>query len=1116
MLQVPRDGDEGGRATSGSAGKEEQHHTSPQKLLLDCSLCGKVFSRASSLSKHYLTHSQERKHVCGICSKAFKRKDHLTRHMLTHQKTKPFACREQGCSKSYCDDRSLRRHYEVQHGLCILKEAPLEEEACGDSSPAHEVAGQPAADGLRSLVPPEARSPGPLLPNREPLRSIVSSMVHQEISSLGPVLAGPSDDGEGKNTACPSPPSLGPYPCTPAAPGTLGSDVPEECHPLWKEPATGFTAIHSRVAEDGGPHPAESERPPQLPPTLESGQEGGTLPAGLPLFQGQAAPASAEPSNHNFQWLQNLPGCPESEGDDVFAIQKPTSVSPQEGSESGPRPSSTSLMGEPSPSGGPSLEDALPLPPTLLKAPGEASDGAGYAGEEGDTRASKKSDSDSDSCSRQHVEEPGLQEALKPSGLSSDNTTPLSGQLFLKSQECLVSQGQMQVLQMITKSQVFISGPQVAVASSQHAVPEGKQAALKPLQGPRPHQPPPLAPTVDSFHPGPANPEPEGSPPHKRKTTPAFPREALPGSNRRDTKGGPKVAPVPWEPPGNADVSSLAKQLRSTKGPLDLGDILPTGGPWQTQLGGDNPAGAQLPGKQAQVENGLALGAMKGAKGPACSQGRGHRLFSGNMWAQCFLDFQKEKVKMDTRCEASPSQVAMASFSSAGPSVDTPQDSKSKLTISNRIQDGNTYQLPDPVKEESTAGGCNQQNGGPADWAEPRSAYVCKNCSQMFYTEEGLISHMCFPNDQWLPPRGNQDQQVSGTEFFKPLSQALRVEVEAQGPPGAVKPPDGMSTAPLGMPLGLVSWRLGSTAKGQDRDQEKRDGEETSQPRKRRKRPRPKASFPPPAPSASGGPGPEEGHQSCLQSPVLLVDHSLQGLCPHSPDTPPLVLSPIREESGLDSSTLCSMSTQAGPDKLISRKLGSDVWTPTEKELFNKAFQAHKNNFSLIHQMVQTKTVAQCVEYYYTWKKRVRFTTSSRAPGRKKRVKRKLAEADPTEAKATCSPKKRPNHHPTPELKTEMESCRGESFITANPTAAPKRTPEPPGRVQGQGTFPCGECERVFDKICSGNAHMKRNRLQDPVETTDGEERPAKALKLEEKEKEEEGETGADMGPLQG
>ncbi|KAI5933606.1 Zinc finger protein 541 [Manis javanica] len=765
--------------------------------------------------------------------------------MLTHQKTKPFACMEQGCSMSCGDDRSLRRHYEIQHGLCIVK-----------------------------------------------------------------------------------------------------------------------------------------ERPPQLPPTLVSGQEGGTLPAGLPLIQGQAAPASAEPSNHNLQWLQNLPGCPASEENDVFTIQKPTSVSPQEGSESGPRPSSTSLTGGPSPSGGRRLEDALPLPPTYLKAPGEASDGPGYAGEEGDTRASKKSDSDSDACSWQHVEEPGLQEALKPSGLSSDNMTPLSGQLFLKSQECLM-----------------------------------------------------------------------------------------------------------------------------------------------------------------------------------------------------------EKVKMDTHCEASPSQVAMTSFSSAGPSVDTPQDSKSKLMISNRIQDGNTYRLPDPVKEESTAGGCNQQNGGPADWAEPRSTYVCKNCSQMFHTQEGLTSHTCFPNDQWLSPRGNQDQQVSGTEFFRPPSQALRVEVEAQSPPGAMKPPDGMSTAPLGMPLGPVSRTPGSTAKaenpgsgsgvvaalgslaepgldrvldvtfpsgsmgsalacartplktelcthglksppvalnsllqGQDRDQEERDGKETSQPRKRRKRLQPKASFLPPAPSASGGPGPEEGHQSCLQSPVLLVDHSLQGLCPHSSDTPPPVLSPIREGSGLDSSTLCSMSTQAGPDKLISTELGSAIWTPTEKELFNKAFQAHKNNFSLIHKMVQTKSVAQCVEYYYTWKKRVRFTTSSQAPGLKKSVKRKLGESDPTETKATASPKKRRKHHPTPELKTETESCRGQSVANTSPNAAPKQTPEPPGCVQGQGA-PCGECERVFDKMWTRYAHMKRHRVQDPMETTVGEERPAKAFKVEEEEKEEkeeEGEMGADIGPLQG
>ena len=36
--------------------------------------------------------------------------------MLTHRSTKPFACHVEGCGKSYCDARSLRRHKENHHG----------------------------------------------------------------------------------------------------------------------------------------------------------------------------------------------------------------------------------------------------------------------------------------------------------------------------------------------------------------------------------------------------------------------------------------------------------------------------------------------------------------------------------------------------------------------------------------------------------------------------------------------------------------------------------------------------------------------------------------------------------------------------------------------------------------------------------------------------------------------------------------------------------------------------------------------------------------------------------------------------------------------------------------
>lgn len=35
--------------------------------------------------------------------------------MLTHRNKKPYECKADGCGKSYCDARSLRRHTENHH-----------------------------------------------------------------------------------------------------------------------------------------------------------------------------------------------------------------------------------------------------------------------------------------------------------------------------------------------------------------------------------------------------------------------------------------------------------------------------------------------------------------------------------------------------------------------------------------------------------------------------------------------------------------------------------------------------------------------------------------------------------------------------------------------------------------------------------------------------------------------------------------------------------------------------------------------------------------------------------------------------------------------------------------
>ncbi|XP_075836972.1 transcriptional-regulating factor 1 isoform X15 [Microtus pennsylvanicus] len=52
---------------------------------------------------------------------------------------------------------------------------------------------------------------------------------------------------------------------------------------------------------------------------------------------------------------------------------------------------------------------------------------------------------------------------------------------------------------------------------------------------------------------------------------------------------------------------------------------------------------------------------------------------------------------------------------------------------------------------------------------------------------------------------------------------------------------------------------------------------------------------------------------------------------------------------------------------------GSDKWTSLERKLFNKALATYSKDFIFVQKMVKSKTVAQCVEYYYTWKKIMRL-----------------------------------------------------------------------------------------------------------------------------------------------
>nr|XP_056703502.1 zinc finger protein 541 [Euleptes europaea] len=1191
---APKDVDPGGRTSSGSGRKGKHQQSSPQAPFLDCSLCGKVFSSTSSLSKHYVTHSQERKHVCKICSKAFKRQDHLSGHMLTHQKTKPFLCIEQGCSKSYSDYRSLRRHYEMHHGFRLLKD----DEGCESLPPPHDSHVQPGPGSMRTAervaFHPEPQVPNTsLLPNRDLLRCIVSSLVSQKLPLAPSPSAGPSES-DSKGSLQPSTSKCGQMSCTPpsaAAPTKpTGDNTTKDIYSCQKNTVSSsvYTIINpgnlsvfgsaenSTNVPDRQPHPE-----PQCPlenTALEYWAESG-VPR-FPLFRGQKIPTTSQQPSSSFQWARNMPPtCTKSKGNSSYMAQM-SPVAAQDVSQglAGPSQAFDSLA--------PTFErpDILPFTPALLKPQGEIPGESKLRGFEEAFRPAAR-----------------RPEAQKPSVLQKGETGPLFRQLFMKSQESSVSQDQLQVqghlFQRITKSQHILSHTQL-VTPSQASASEPEQAVAKPFQ------------TV--FQQQMCHPLME---PTERKSSLLCMKRSLAQFEKDFPSGNEKEGQQPGTPPRSflspslsTDTVSHTKHSRTLKGCLGFTDFSSPNQPQSVAY--ENTPGNHTYGKPSQLENDCPP-LMKKEKNEACAKGSGSKGHSRSGRPR-----RKEKLKFDVSSVASPSQVAMASFSLPSTSFDSEAGAKPKMTIFNRIQGGNIYSFTNAVREEHFPPGCSKSGGGPGVRSQHESSFVCRTCGQLFYTERGLNSHMCFYGEQWQSPSGKEKQQAFEAEHLQPQKLSFKLAGDGDTPPGTRKPLDYVAAAaPLVMP---VSVPVTAANQQQESKVDKKESwnnnslQEGMPQKKRKRRICPKSLFiPPPVPVFSEiQPGTGGCYQSNLRSPVFLMDHLLQGLVQCSPYTPPPMLSPIREGSGLYFNTLCSSSANTGSSKMYTSVLdgmdgallfslvkdttkisiephinigsrfqaeipdlqdrsfldnyehpaslvwkprgdittnketqkrvtdllklacssampgggtnlelavhclheaqgnilvalemlllqgpqkppchpladyhysGSHLWTPAEKQLFKKAFGMHKKDFYQIQKKIQTKTVSQCVEYYYSWKKILKFDCS-RSQVVEKRSMREQDEVEMEEEKTACSPKKRHCHLPKQENKLKSRTSKKASQSTFSPASSLKETPDRPKNTCSQGAFPCKECARVFDKIKSRNAHMKRHRLQEQMD----------------------------------
>ncbi|XP_066172229.1 transcriptional-regulating factor 1 isoform X2 [Sylvia atricapilla] len=220
---------------------------------------------------------------------------------------------------------------------------------------------------------------------------------------------------------------------------------------------------------------------------------------------------------------------------------------------------------------------------------------------------------------------------------------------------------------------------------------------------------------------------------------------------------------------------------------------------------------------------------------------------------------------------------------------------------------------------------------------------------------------------------------------------------------------------------------------------------------------------------------------------------------------------------------------------------GSDKWTHQERRLFKEALSTYSKDFIFVQKMVKSKTVAQCVEYYYTWKKILRLGRKHRTRLEKKRDEcltsgeEEVLEED-EEIEDDRKEEREMQKSPDPPAISlvgpidlpavqglslssssficEMPNCgavfssrqalNGHARIHGGTNQVTKTRCPMAGTKQKSGTqsgycsiksspahsttsgetdpttiFPCKECGRVFFKIKSRNAHMKTHRQQE-------------------------------------
>ncbi|XP_039225188.1 zinc finger protein 436-like [Crotalus tigris] len=86
-----------------------QHKDGPRH---SCPLCGRAFTRKSSLNRHLIIHTGEKPYKCSHCGKSFNRKTNLLSHEMVHARDKSYQCSD--CGKNFKPKWGVNA-YQIDH-----------------------------------------------------------------------------------------------------------------------------------------------------------------------------------------------------------------------------------------------------------------------------------------------------------------------------------------------------------------------------------------------------------------------------------------------------------------------------------------------------------------------------------------------------------------------------------------------------------------------------------------------------------------------------------------------------------------------------------------------------------------------------------------------------------------------------------------------------------------------------------------------------------------------------------------------------------------------------------------------------------------------------------------